>query len=560
MATLLAHVAWMWIGGFHSQDGPAHLFAATALGRLLRGDAGLLAAVYELNLEIDPNWITYPMLASGLRVASPAVVELTVVSVLALGTAAGLWYAVTAAGRRAAPVAVAGLPLAVGWSLHTGLYNFTASVALMLAIVGYHLRIAERMTAWRALWLSLLLVVLFFSHPLSLAGGYAIIATTWLAVTASDLFAARRWRRAARRTVATAIAVAPSALLLARFLADPGTVRPRAVPRDTWRAVVDTALFRWPIGAAAPDEAAWATVVAVATWAATLVLLGRRIVRRDWHHWDVLGILPVGIGAAAVLLPDRMAGGTLVQPRLAMFAALTLLLWLAVANARTVLLGWIGVGLALVGTLAMAGLLRERIEPYRQIDRATTEVLTTAPSIEPGSLVLGAVSARAPGLSSTVPMVHVVDRLALAADAVPVLTLDAGSGYGPIRYRLRFDPQPALRGFPRNRVHRRGVTPTAFANLSQRYAATTGRAVDYVVLVGYELGPADVAQFRELGFQLRRRSMPDGLAWVFAVPSPPPAPVQPPSYSLLTDAVARGAGDPSRTASAAAARRPDALV
>ncbi len=535
--TLAAHVAWMWIGGFHSQDGPAHLFAATALGRLLAGDGGLLAAVYEPNLASDPNWITYPLLAAGVRVATPAVVELTVVSLLAIGVAVGLWYAVTATGRRAAPVAVAGLPLAVGWSLHTGLYNFTASVGLMLVVIGYHLRVAERLTMRRGLWLALLLIVLYFSHPLSLAGAYAVIGVASVAVAAAELRCSRAWRSLIRRLAAVTAICAPSGVLMVRFLANPEAIRPRDVPRDVWRSAVDTALFRWPIGAAGHGEAEWATTVAIATWCAVALLLGRRVVRRDWHRWDLLGLLPVATGAAAVLLPDRLAGGTLVQPRLAIFAALTLLLWVAVANAHTRLLGWVGVGLAAVGTVAMGALLHERIEPYRQIDRATAEVLTTAPSIAPGSLVLGAVSARAPGLSSTVPMVHIVDRLLLQADAVPALTLDAGSGYGPIRYRTRFDPQPALRGFPRNRVHRRDLTPQAFANLAGRYATTTGRGVDYVVLVGYDLRPTDVWRFHTLGFRLVRRSMPAGLAWVFAVPSPVRDPASEPSSTVGLAAV-----------------------
>jgi hypothetical protein len=531
---LIAHVVAMWTTGFHSQDGPAHLFAADALGRLLAGEQGLLAAVYELNLQADPNWITYPVLAAGLQVAPPAVVELTVVSLLAVGTAAALWYAVTAAGRRCAPVAVGGMPLAVGWSLHTGLYNFTASVALMLGIVGYHLRVADRPGPRRSVLLAVLLVVLYFSHPLSLAGAYAIIGVTWLSATIAAARAQASAREVARRLALLVVAVAPSGVLMADFLTHPAAVPPRAVPRGLWRSLVDTVLLRWPIGAIGTEDAGWSAVVAAALWCAVMALVARRIVRRDWTRWDALGVLPLAIGAGAVLLPDRLAGGTLVQPRLGLIAALTLLLWIAVANARARPLPWLAVGVAVVSTIAMVALLQGRMRAYDLIDDAAGEVVAAAPSIPPGSLVLGAVSAGAPDLPSTVPLVHIVDRMLVAADAVPALTLDAGSGYGPIRYRTRFDPGPALRGLPRNRVHGRALPPEAFAAIARRYATFTGRGVDYLVLVGYDLQPADIGRFRAHGFRLVRHTMPTGLVSLFAVPRPVSAPVQPPAYSLTS--------------------------
>lgn len=519
---LAAHVAWMWIGGFHSQDGPSHMFAATALGHLLGGEPGAVGAVYEANLRSEPNWITYPVLAAGLRVASPAVAELALVSLLVAGMAAGLWYAVTAAGRRAAPLAVAGLPIAVGWSVHTGLYNFTASVALLLAVVGYHLRVTDRLDVRRACRLGALLVALYSSHPLSVVVAYVTVGVIWAATTGADVRRLGSWRPARRRTGLLLIALTPSALLMARFLADPEPIRPRAVPRDAWRSLLDTVWFRWPVGGVAPDDAGWAAVLAAATWCAVLAVVAHRLRHGDWRRWDLLAVVPLVTGAGAVLLPDRLAGGTLVQPRLAIYSALALLLWLACATAGSGLQRWVGIGLGLAGTLTLVALLHARIDPYRRIDAATAEVLTTAPSIAPGSLVLGAVSADAPALQAAVPMVHIVDRLLLAADAVPVLTLDAGSGYGPIRYRPRFDPHPALRGFPRNRLHGRHVAPEAFAAVARRYATVTGRAVDYVALVGYDPRPSEVARFRAEGFRLVRRSRPSGLVWLFRGPLPAP--------------------------------------
>jgi hypothetical protein len=175
------------------------------------------------------------------------------------------------------------------------------------------------------------------------------------------------------------------------------------------------------------------------------------------------------------------------------------------------------VALGVVGVVVMVGLLAVRIEPYRRIDAAVAEVLSAADAVEPGTLILGAVSSRAPNLSPVIPMVHITDLLAVESGAISISTLDAGSGYGPIRYRRRFDPLPALRGLPRNRTHGRDVEPEAWANMVDRYTSVTGRTFDYLLLVGYDLRPVEIQRYEAAGFRVVHHSTPTGLVWLFDV-------------------------------------------
>lgn len=515
--TLAAHAVWMWVGQFHSQDGPAHMFASSATRRLLIGDAGALARVYTVNLDPDPNWLTYPLLSTLLRSNPPRVAELLLVTLLVIGMASALYFAVTARGHAMGPVAVAGLVVAVGWSLHTGLYNFSASVALLLAIVGYVLRIGGRLNRWNTFAVALLLVVLYFSHPLSLTVAYLVLGVIGLTTALADARERRSWRILRVRVAALVGAAIPSLVLLLGFLADPGTVTPLAKPRELSDALVSVALFRWPTQAATPAEAGWSTALAAATWTVVAVLLVTRIARRDWSRWDTLLALPLITGAGAVVLPDRMVGGTLVQPRLAIYALVTLLLWLSVANADVPLARWLGIGLGAVGVVVLCALLALRVAPYREIQVAVDEVLSVSDDIAPDRLVLGAVSSRAPHMSPVVPMVHITDLVAVEAGAVPVSTLDAGSGYGSITYRERFSPQSALWSFPRSRTHGRDVTPTQFRNLARQYAHVTGEPLDYILLVAYNVRPADLEEYADLGFRLVRRTRPTGLVHLFEV-------------------------------------------
>lgn len=513
---VLAHVVWIWVGQFHSQDGPAHMFATSAWQRLLAGDAGALADVYTVNLDPDPNWITYPILSTWLRAYSPRVAELALVTMLVVGLAGALYYAVTARRGAAGPVAIAGFAVAVGWSVHTGLYNFTASVALLLVIAGYVLRIGGMLTVRRAVVVALLLVLLYFSHPLSLVAAYLVVGVVGLIAVLTEPDLRQSWRRLCAHAGGLLAVMVPSVVLLLGFLADPGTVRPRDNPHGIAESLGGTLLFRWPVQVVRGDIA-WAAALAIATWAVVAVLIARKVARRDWGPWDLLLAVPLITGSSAVVLPDRLAGGTLVQPRLAIYTVLTLLLWIAIANADAGLAQWLGVGLGVVGAVVMFGLLGMRVEPYRQMQAAVAEVITAADAVAPDSLVLGAVSSRAEHFSPVVPLVHIANVVAMEADAVPISTLDAGSGYGPIRYRERFDPNPALRGYPGNRTHGRDLTPIQFRNAVRRYAQVTGEPFDYVLLVAYDLRPAELQEFADMGFRLVRRTEPNGLAYLFEV-------------------------------------------
>ena len=514
--TLLAHLVWMWAGQFHAQDGPPHLFAAITWRRLLNGEAGILADVFTVNLDPDPNWITYPVLSTLLRANPIRHAELGVVTLLVVGSAAALYYAMTARGRASAPIAIAGLVTAVGWSLHTGLYNFTASVALLLVIVGYFIRIDGRLNVWRALLLMGLTLLLYFSHPLSLISTYFTVGVVALAGAVADARARRSWRHLCVRIASLLVVALPSLVLLLGFLADPGTVKPRTSPRGLGESLAGVLLMRWPIQVTNGDIG-WVTGLAIATWAVVLALLVRRIMRRDWNRWDVLLVVSVVTGACAVALPDRLAGGTLVQPRLAIYALVTLLLWIGVANADVTLAHWLGVGLGAVGVVAMVGLLVVRIDPYREIHAAIDEVTSVADVVVPHRMILGAVSSRAPSMSPVVPLVHITDTVAVAADAVPVSSLDAGSGYGPILYRQRFDARTTLRAYPRNRTHGREVTPIRFRNVARQYAEMTGRLFDYILLVDYDLSGEEHRELADMGFRLIHRSQPTGIAQLFEV-------------------------------------------
>lgn len=517
-----AHVAAMW-SGFHSQDGPAHVFAAHALSRTLSTDPGLIGEVYATNLRPHPNWLTYPPLATWLGANPARIAEMMVVSLLVVGLAAAALYAMTVRRGAGAAVAVAAFPVAVGYSVHTGLYNFTAGIALVLVVVGYHLRVASRLTAGRAAVLSLLLVVLYFTHPLALVVAGLAVGVIGLAALVADGRGRWSWRYVGGRIAPLVVAALPAVALLLWFLTDPGTV-PEGGERDPWRSLRATVLFRWPVQAVSGDEAAWALGLAVVTWAVSAVLLVRSVVRRRWSRWDALLVLPLVTAVSAVVVPDRLAGGTIVQPRLAIFALLFLLVWIAVAHPGGALVRATGVLLGAAGVVVLVGLLAVRVGPYAQMRAVVDEVAGVAEFVEPDTLLLGSVSRRSPEQDPAVPLVHIVDRIALDASAVNVSTLDAGTGYGPIRYRDRFGPGPALRSLPRNRTHHTEFDAERFASVTRRYAQVTRRNIDYLVIVGYDLEPSERRLFDEVGFELVHVTGPAGLARLYTVPPVPPDP------------------------------------
>lgn len=489
-------VAVVWLAPFNSQDGPAHSRAAAALGEQLVSGGGE-PSLFAANPGLQPNWITYPPFAALAGNVGPRSAELLIVSALIISVVAAGRYATSAFGPKGTTASLLVLPFSMSWYLHVGLYNYVASLAVLLVVIGYWVRASDRLGARAGPKLALLLLVLYFSHPLSLLAGLAFIGT--LSVTSGP-----GWRR---RCLVSAAASTPVLLLCAFHLGDgPDQVLRWRSPAAVLRGTV---LFRYPLESLGRSERGIITGLAILTLGTVAVVMLGRIRRRRLDRWDGLVVVAAGSVVGAVIIPDRFAGGNLIQPRFGVYAVLAVILWLAAQAGAGRAPNWLIASIGAAAALVALALVVARIEPYRTTEAQLSEVRLAAASLAAVDTYVPIVSRDAPRSGRTKPLLHAHNWLSVDSEADGVVNLDAGTGYGPVVYRDGIDPKPALRGLNIDGTSR----PTADRIVSaiRRYERTTGRSIDAVVLIGFDPRCSPVPGLLEAGFEPIVSTEPTGL-------------------------------------------------
>jgi hypothetical protein len=502
-----------------TQDGPAHVDAAWVL--LHHGDPGAVGAVlrehYRIDLSPVPNMLTTFLLVALLPVLGPDVGERVMVGALVVALVSALAYALRGVDRRAGWLAVAALPFAGSHLMAFGFYNFGWGVVGSLLILGLSLR---RRTGWSvrsAVVLTLLLLVTWTAHllPFLVAEGSLLVLALFRA--RADLHGGSAPARGVLgRHVGPVLAASlPAAALTLLYLRS--GAGPPAAPADwpSFRRVLDLAVGIRPFVTGSAGEVVPA-VLTTGALAALAVVTTRRAAAAPNAERSALGLLALAATVGCLLTPGRLgpAFGFLVD-RFAWFPSLLLVLWCATGTAGR----WTRHGVAAVLVVASCAAVAVRLPGESAASRNVTELLSVAPHIRPGSVlvVLDYVRSTPPGplmrRDSVDFLRHESSRLAVRAGGVDVGHYEATTPY----FQVTFDGGPQVR----RRIDRRN----GLERVPPRVDLPAVRSeLDYVVLVGLARAPESartaantVGVLRELSAHYRRvaTSSPTGLVEVW---------------------------------------------
>jgi hypothetical protein len=144
---------------------------------------------------------------------------------------------------------------------------------------------------------------------------------------------------------------------------------------------------------------------------------------------DALAFLAAALVIVYLCAPERMAGGSLIKLRLALYPWLVLIPWLMpppVPGVRRAVIA----GLALLGVWDVATV----VPVYRARDREVAAFVAAADGIPPNTRVV----ALAFGINGTFPgpphLFHVFDRAAVAQGVVDRDDYEAWTGFFPVRF------------------------------------------------------------------------------------------------------------------------------
>ncbi len=453
-------------------DGGVHVAMAHLLTVLSMGSADpVLSQYFMLNLQSEPNWFIYPILAALLQVFDPYTAEKILLTGYVIGLPYAFRYAVTAVNPRNAPLSWFALPFVFSWPLNLGLYNFIFSLVWLFVALGYALRHWRAMTPGRTLAMTLLGLVTYFSHLTAAAvlclclGGFG----AWLlwcelrhpgssGLRASsgqapeEPTATRLWVPFA----AFATALLPIVVLTLLFTLRNTGQKVEFGP-DLWYRTkmlvygnVILSHTRW--------EGAFSTPVALLPFVAAALLLvrWRRTTAQNGAPADPLDNPLNGMLAGALLVllfsyvaPNSTSGGGLAAQRIQIFPYLLLMLWLAVVTDWTALRRVT----ATVAGVATVGLLVINMAYNHLNSRYLAEFDSAAQRLEPGRTMLlldfTGWKASPDGLHDSFRLNfvgHPQSRFVANRPLVDLNIYQASTPNFPVRYRPEADPYIHLRG------------------------------------------------------------------------------------------------------------------
>jgi hypothetical protein len=481
---LALHLLPIWMFPFvPTQDGPGHQAVTEILRQYDLPAAGLLRHYYLPNREALPNWLIFFLMAKVLRFVAVPMAEKIVLTAYVLLLPLGARYALRAIDPRSGFLAVLAFPFVYNYLFNMGFFNFCWSLAAFLFATGYWLRHGERMGPGRTAVLALLVLWVYFCHPVTLVVTVAVLLTLagWRLLL--DLRAApgrpagsELWRAFRRRLLAPLLACVPALGLMAAFVGRRTGARISMMPmaaklRQLAGLYSLASLTRWTIPLAILLALLFYGLAALCLWER------RRLPLQAGDGCLLATVILVAVHFAA---PSQLAGGGFINQRLVLFPFLTLLLWLGTREhpARRRL----GVQAAAAAlALAFLGLIGWK---YAELDRDLAEIVATGGAVEPDhTLLFLSYSHQGDGGGEelafrTEPFLHAGGHVAARKRLADLSLYEANEDYFPLRFRPALNPylylSNGLLGIEKD--------PPDIDLLG--YPRRTGGRVDYVLLWG----------------------------------------------------------------------------
>ncbi|HEX4966354.1 MAG TPA: hypothetical protein VF173_36435, partial [Thermoanaerobaculia bacterium] len=454
-----------------------------------RPDAGLLRQYYVLNREALPNGFIFFLLTRVLRFLTVPVAEKVLLTAYAILFPLSVRYALRGIGEgegRAGFLAVLSFPFLYNYTLHMGFFNFCFSLPAFFFTVGYWLRFGDRMTPFRTLVLALLVLWVYFCHPVTLVMTAAAVLTLagWRPLLEirgtprADRFVPRTiWGSARHWLLGPVLAFLPAVVLMAAFIGRRmGSMidfLPLTVKAKHLAALFSLAsLSHWtpPLAAA----------VALLFYGIAFLCLRERG-RRPPEGRDGLLLVVLVFVAAYFLAPSEISGGGFVNHRLNLFPFLALILWLGAFDHSAVRRRWIQTTATVLALL----FLTVYAHAYALLDRGLAEIAAAGEHMRPDHTFLylsyahwGEQANGRPLAFRTEPFLHAGGYAAAEKRLVDLSLYEANEDYFPIYYRPELNPYLHLS------VGLLGIEQEPPRAEILAYPQRTGGRVDYVLIWG----------------------------------------------------------------------------
>ncbi len=473
---VILHLAPVLIFPFiPTQDGPGHQAVASILRQYDQPQAGLLREYYRPNGEALPNRFIFFLMDEVLKSIPVPTAETVLLAAYVLLLPLSMRYALKAINPGASFLSLLSFPFLFNFMFQMGFFNFCFSLAAFFFTVGYWLKHQEEMTPLRTVWLAVLVLWVYFCHPVTLVVTVTILLTLAGWRVFLDLRAGQRSLASFRRwLLAPALACLPVLALMASFVGArvdaPVTMLPLWVKLKHLAGLYSLAsVSRWTILLAA--------VLALLFYAVALLCLRTRS-RRPLTAGDGLLLATAVLLVAYFTAPSELAGGGFINHRLNLFPFLVLVLWFGTFEYPRAWKSWIQI----VSVGISFAFLSVFIWKWAEIDDGLSRILAAGNRIEPDhTLLFLSYAHHGKGdhpAFRTRPFVHAGGYLAARKRLVDLSLYQANEDYFPIYYTPQLNPYTRMSTVPL------GVETEPPRVDLLRYMESTGATVDYVLIWG----------------------------------------------------------------------------
>lgn len=307
---------------FVTLDGPAHVYNARLLHDLITGPDQLTARFYEINPVPEPNWSGHIIMGFLIHFIPALWTEKLLQLLLLSGFAIGYRKLILTLEPSAVWITWMLFPLLYNFTFLMGFYNFMAGMALLPFFVSRFIQHYEQKQKASRIWLNgLLLTTIFFSHLL-------IFLIAGLICGIYILLAARKDLRN-KKLLELLLQAAPGILLTISYFLFHGNAGYR--DEIQWlppvKILEDLMFSRGIIMYDYLTERRYTLFFSMLVLGILFTGLYHRTIQK--HQKAVLFWLISSL-AILFLVPDSMASGGIITPRLELWFILLLILYLGV--------------------------------------------------------------------------------------------------------------------------------------------------------------------------------------------------------------------------------------
>jgi hypothetical protein len=491
---IVVHLLPIWyFKYFPSADGPVHLDSANVLRQYYFPDRSLFRDYYVLNKDLVPNWFSPLIMAGLMSIVPPLVAEKILLSGYVILLPISVSYALQVIRPDAGFLAILAFPFIYNHMLHTGFYNFSYSLPVFFFVVGYWLKYQNRFTLRQIGTLSLLSLLLYFCHLVSLVMAYVAIAllTIWLTVldfarqSQQQQFNLRSLVRAfCIRALVPICAFLPTIILVVMFLSRKAAASSESLwePMPVWKQLIDLLSLKSLVSYERWEYLFSIALVGLFVAVCLYLLRSKEVHHQKLNFWDGFFLIAAAYVVIYFIAPDRMAGGGNIKDRLLLYPFFALTLWFGAQSYHRLVkqrIQLVAMGLALM-------LLGLHTIKYAQLNNYLEEYVSGMHLIEPNTTLLplsfsnrGHAPDGSPLSMRTGAFTYASGYIAAEKGVVHLANYQANLDYFPISFRPKLNPFVHLKS---GQGWILATQPPRVDFLS--YPQRTGGRIDYVLVWG----------------------------------------------------------------------------